>query len=151
MTHTSTQQGGQPAAAPQPQASATAQTSTPPAMPTFTQTELDAAVAAASTTAATQERARLCAIQGHPNALSQPGLVKLCIDTGISAQQASALLGAAISTAPAAASPFATAMAATPNPAVSGIETPASSADLSPEAQAHTIAASILGAYRAKA
>lgn len=121
-------------------------------MPTFTQTDLDAAVAAATTAATTQERARLCAIQGHPNASAQPGLVKLCIDTGISATQATALLAAAVSAAPAAAtSPFATAMAATPNPAVSGIESPANSADLDQEAQARSIAASILGAYRIKA
>ena len=145
MSHTSTQDGGQLAAPTNP----TTGTPAPATMTTFTQTDLDAAVAAATTAATTQERARLCAIQGHPNALSQPGLVKLCIDTGISATQATALLGAATSAPPAAANPFLAAMAATPNPAISGIEDPASTAAaLDPEAQAQSIAASILGAYR---
>jgi signal peptide peptidase SppA len=156
MSHTSTQEGGQ-LAAPTPAVrpelvEGPARRQELATMPTFTQTDLDAAVAAATTAATTQERARLCAIQGHPNASAQPGLVKLCIDTGISATQATALLAAAVSAAPAAAtSPFTTAMAATPNPAVSGIESPANSADLDQEAQARSIAASILGAYRIKA
>ncbi len=145
MTHPSTPQGSPAATASQPQ----------PTMQTFTQTELDAAVASAvataSASAATQERTRLSAIQSHPNASAQPGLVKLCIDTGLSAEQATALLAAAISPTSAAPSPFASAMAATPNPAVSGIEGPASTAALDPQAQAAALASSILSTYRAKA
>lgn len=145
MSHTSTQDGGQLAAPTNP----TTGTPAPATTPTFSQADIDTAVAAATTAATTQERSRLCAIQGHPNASAQPGLVKLCIDTGISATQATALLGAATSAAPAAINPFAAAMAATPNPAISGIEDPASTAAaLDPEAQAQSIAASILGAYR---
>ena len=150
MTQASTPEGGQPAATPQPTAAALV--ATPAPMKTFTQTEVEALVTTASATAATQERARLSTIQAHPNASAQPGIVKLCIDTGMTAEQAAAMLSAATSAAPAAAvNPFTTAMAATPNPQVSGIEGPANTAALDPAAQANAMAASILGNYRAHA
>jgi len=152
MTQASTPEGGHLAATPQPTASAPAPAATPAPMKTFTQTEVEALVTTASATAATQERARLSTIQAHPNASAQPGIVKLCIDTGMTAEQAAAMLSAATSAAPAAAvNPFTTAMAATPNPQVSGIEGPANTAALDPAAQASAMAASILGNYRAKA
>jgi len=152
MTQASTPEGGQPAATPQPTASAPAPAATPAPMKTFTQTEVEALVITASAAAATQERERLCAIQSHPNASAQPGIVKLCIDTGMTAEQASAMLSAATSAAPAAAAnPFTAAMAATPNPQVSGIEGPPGSTATDPAAQANAMAASILGSYRARA
>jgi len=152
MTQASTPEGGQPAATPQPTASAPAPAATPAPMKTFTQTEVEALVITASAAAATQERERLCAIQSHPNASAQPGIVKLCIDTGMTAEQASAMLSAATSAAPAAAAnPFTAAMAATPNPQVSGIEGPPGTTATDPAAQANALAASILGSYRARA
>lgn len=121
-------------------------------MKTFTQDEVDALVATASATAATAERTRLGAIQSHANASAQPGLVKLCIDTGVTAEQASAMLSAAAPGASAAApNPFLAAMAATPNPQVSGIEGPADPGALGPAAQASALAASILASYRSHA
>ena len=149
MTQASTPTGGQLAATLPPTAS------TPAPMKTFTQTEVEALVATASAHAATTERVRLAAIQAHPNASAQPGIVKLCIDTGMAAEQAAALLSAATTAAPAApaaaANPFAAAMAATPNPKVSGIEAPAIDPALDPTAQANAMAASILGNYRTAA
>lgn len=152
MSHPSTPEGGQTAAAPQPTAHASAPAATPAPMKTFTQSELDAAVATATAASTQAERVRLTAIQTHPTAAAQPGIVKLCIDTGMTADQASALLSAATTAAPAAApNPFTAAMAGTPNPQVSGIESPASGSSLDPAAQASALAASILSSYRAKA
>ncbi len=152
MTQASTPEGGHLAATLPPTASATAPAATPAPMKTFTQAEVEALVITASAAAATQERERLCAIQSHPNASAQPGIVKLCIDTGMSADQAGSMLSAATTAAPAAAAnPFTAAMAATPNPQVSGIEGPASTTALDPAARANAMAASILGNYRARA
>lgn len=145
--------GGHPSATPQPQATGTQPSAAQPetSMKTYTQADVEAMVLAASAAATTAERARLTAIQAHPNAHAQPGIVQLCIDTGIAAEQASAMLSAATSAAAPAPNPFIAAMAATPNPKVSGIETPPDANASDPAAQAAAMAAGILAAYRVKA
>lgn len=152
MTQASTTEGGHQAAAPQPTASAPAPAATPTTMKTFTQAELDAAVATASAASTQTERVRISTIQAHPKASAHPGLVKLGIDTGMTAEQADAVLSAATIAAPVApAITFSAVMDAMGNPQVSGIESPASGSSLDPAAQASALAASILSSYRAKA
>lgn len=99
-----------------------ASTATAPAAG-FTQIDLDKARAEA----ATAERTRVSAILGHPAAATHPALAQQCIATGLSAEQASGILGAlpqaAAPVAPKAAdSQFAQAMQALGNPKVSGVE-----------------------------
>lgn len=95
---------------------------------------------------ATAERARVSAILGHEAASCAP-LALQCINTGLTIEQSTAILGAAPKAAApqpaAAASGFAAAMAATGNPDVSGIEGKGEQND---EA---ALAASILAAFRA--
>jgi signal peptide peptidase SppA len=137
--------GGQLSAIPQPPA-APAQPDAP-TMKTFTQSELDAATATALASGSATERARISAIQSHANASAQPGIVRACIDTGMTAEQAATMLGAAVGSAQAsaAASPFAAAMAGVANPAVTGIE---GSANTGPEAEAAAMAAQVLQTMR---
>ena len=156
MSNTSTP-GGQPTANAQPHTAATdlatpAQpTATAPAaaptMTTFTQSDLDTATAAAMAAGAAAERTRISAIQSHPNASAQPGIVQACISTGMTAEQAATMLGAAVSATPAtaAATPFVAAMAGVANPAVSGIE---GNAPHGPEAEAAAMAAQVLQTMR---
>ncbi len=89
----------------------------------FTQADLDRARAEGHTTGhaagVSEERARVSAIQAHPEAAGRSGLAATCIAQGLSAEQAGALLAAAPKEAPAAATaanPFAAAMAAVGNP-----------------------------------
>jgi ClpP class serine protease len=107
--------------------------------------ELDAARSAG----AVQERARITAIQSHPNAGAQHALVQHCIATGLAAEAACAILSAAQSPAAQAApaNPLAAAMARVPNPGISGIEPDADAQDN----PAGSLAAQILQAYRAAA
>lgn len=99
--------------------------STAPVAPAagFSQAELDKARAEA----ATAERTRVSAILAHPAAATHPALAQQCIATGLSAEQASGILGAlpqaAAPVAPKAAdSQFAQAMQSLGNPKVSGVE-----------------------------
>ena len=150
MSNTSTP-GGQPTAPAQPQATATdpatpSQPTHSPAMTTFTQSDLDTASTAAMAAGAAAERTRISAIQSHPNASAQPGMVQACISTGMTAEQAATMLGAAVSAAPAAAAnPFVATMAGVANPAVSGIE---GNADQGPAAEAAAMAAQVLQTMR---
>lgn len=96
------------------------------------------------------ERARVGAILGHERAAAHMAVALQCINTGMTADQATAVLGAmpahAAAAAPAAsgANPaFAAAMAAVGNPAVTGIE--ASADGSNPEAEA---AAQVLATFR---
>jgi ParB-like chromosome segregation protein Spo0J len=116
-------------------------------MKTFTQSELDAATAAALASGAATERTRISTIQSHANASAQPGIVKACIDTGMTAEQAATMLGAAVGSAQpaAAASPFAAAMAGVANPAVNGFE---GTTNTGPEAEAAAMAAQVLETMR---
>ena len=83
------------------------------------------------------ERERTAAILGHERAAACPDLARQCIATGLTAEQASAILGAAPAPAATASAGFAQHMAAL-NPAVSGIE-----AD-SPADETAAIAAQVL-------
>jgi len=95
-----------------------------PAAASFTQADVDTARAQG----ASAERGRVVAILGHQSAGANMALAVQCINTGLSTEQASAILGvaapAAVATAPAQATsnPFAAAMAQVSNPKVSGVE-----------------------------
>lgn len=96
------------------------------------------------------ERARVGAILGHERASAHMGVALQCINTGMTTDQATAVLGAmpaqAAAATPAAAGAnqaFAAAMAAVGNPAVSGVEASADGAN--PEAEA---AAQVLATFR---
>lgn len=161
MHHPSTLEGGHPAATLQPQAQGPAPEPTP-TMKTYTQAELDSAIASAtataSATAATSataaERSRISAIQAHANASAQAGLVKLAIDTGMTAEQAAAVLSSAAPAAGAtqasAPNAFAATMAGLGNPAVSGIEARSTPDSTDITEQATAMANNILSAYRAR-
>lgn len=87
----------------------------------ITQADLDRAraegYAAGTTEGAAAERARVSAIQAHPEAVGRSALAAMCIAQGLSAEQAGALLAASTKDQPiAAANPFAAAMGAIPNP-----------------------------------
>lgn len=83
------------------------------------------------------ERERTAAILGHERAAACPDLARQCIATGLTAEQASAILGAAPTPAATASAGFAQHMAAL-NPAVSGIEA------ASPADETAAIAAQVL-------
>lgn len=128
---------------------ATASTATP-VVATFAQADIDQARAAGHQAGAAAERERTSAVLGHPNAGANMSLAVQCVQLGLSAEQASALLGAqpaaAAIVAPAAAqNTFAAAMAGLGNPAVSGVE--AAAAPASDEA---ALAAQVIAAYRAR-
>lgn len=106
----------------------------------FSQADVDRARAEGVERGTQTERARVGAILGHQAASCSP-LALQCINTGLTTEQATAVLGAA--PAPAAATPnngFAAAMAAVPNPGVSGVEAAAA-----PENTEAALAASIVG------
>jgi len=88
----------------------------------FMQADVDTARAQG----ASAERARVGAILGHQGAGANMALAVQCINTGLSTEQASAILGAAApaaaAPAQAAGNPFAAAMAQVGNPKVSGVE-----------------------------
>ena len=98
-----------------------------PAAPTaqFTQADLDAARTEGASQGAKAERERTAAILGHEAAKGRTDLAHQCISTGLTVDQAAAILGAAPK-APAAqagaGNPFAQHMAALGNPNVTGTE-----------------------------
>lgn len=131
-----------------------------------------AATAAAALAAATQanategsgfaagvqaERTRVASILGHERAGANMELAVQCINTGLTAEQAGAILGVApvagtttaTATTPTQASAprneFAAAMAAMGNPSVTGVET--SGTDLTPQAKADALAAQVVAAF----
>lgn len=116
-----------------------------PVAATFTQADLDQARAEG----ASAERARVTAILGHAHAAANHGTAMQCISTGLSAEQAGAILATLPAAARADGSGFAAAMAAVPNPAVSGIEGAATPAD--PHADASALAAQIVAGFTANA
>lgn len=97
---------------------------TAPIAATYTQADLDQATAAGQQAGAAAERERASSILGHAAAADNIQLAITCVQTGLSADQAGAILAAAPKApAPVAAGGnFAAAMAAVGNPAVSGIE-----------------------------
>lgn len=94
--------------------------------PVITQADLDRtrteAHAAGVTAGVTAERERTAAILAHSDAITQTALAHQCITSGLSAEQATAILAAApkpvITTLEAVAHPFAAAMAGTANPSI---------------------------------
>ena len=105
------------------------------------------------------ERTRVASILGHERAGANMALAVQCINTGLTAEQAGAILGVApvagTTTAAAPAAPatqasaprneFAAAMAAMGNPSVTGVE--ASAADLTPQAKADALAQQVLASF----
>lgn len=94
----------------------------------FSQADLDSARAEGRTEGAHAERTRVSAILGHEAATNRTALALQCVTSGLSAEQAGAIL-AASPAAPAASAKgqepvnaFAAVMTAMGNPAVSGIE-----------------------------
>lgn len=130
--------GTQPAADAQQPATTAAAVSAP----SFTQADVDRARAEGGQA----ERTRVGAILGHPAAAANQALALQCINTGMTIEQSTAVLGAVPALQPAAqaGAPFAAAMAATGNPQVSGIEAGAAQND---EA---ALAASILANFSGK-
>ena len=131
-------QGGQPAA---------------PAAPALSQADIDQARAEGHAAGkdeglkagATAERERVGAILAHAEAKGRTDLAVQCINTGLTAEQAGAILAAAPKAAAASGGAFAAAMGAIGNPDVSGIEG-------KPQAEGDAaVAASILQAFRGTA
>ena len=89
-----------------------------PAAASYTQADVDGARAQG----ANAERTRVGAILTHQGAASNMALAIQCVNTGLSAEQASAILGVAPVAAAGQGNAFAAAMANIPNPAVSGVE-----------------------------
>ncbi len=116
---------------------------------TFSQADLDKALAEVQQAGANAERVRISAILGHDSATSCPALARQCIDTGLTVEQSAAILGAvpvpvqATLSAIVPGNAFAATMAALGNPDVSGIEGSAEQSE-NPEAEA---AASILAVF----
>lgn len=128
------------------QAGTTMQPATPAAVqaasPSFSQADLDRVRAEGVEQGTQAERARVGAVLAHPSASCSP-LALQCINTGLTTEQATAVLGAVPATATSASAPanaFAAAMAAVPNPGVSGIEVAAAH-----ENTEAALAASIVG------
>lgn len=118
MSGNTQEQGGQPTA------NLPAQAANPPTNASATSAQdLDRARAEG----AQAERSRVSAILGHANAGANMALAMQCVSTGLTAEQASAILGAAAPQGGAQATttqanPFAQAMGALGNPPVSGVE-----------------------------
>ena len=91
----------------------------------FTQGQVDAARAEGVQEGAKAERSRVSGIFAHEAAAGRTPLAIQCVSSGLSVEQAAAVVGAAPNAAPAPAGPgnaFASAMATLGNPAVSGVE-----------------------------
>lgn len=120
---------------------------TTPAASTFTQADVDQARAAGRQEGATAERERASAILGHEAAAANMALAVTCVQTGLSADQAGAILAAApkaTTPATAANNGFAAVMSAIGNPAVSGIEAAATQGN-----DEAALAAQIVASFRA--
>lgn len=138
-----TQPGGQTAA---PAATAAANPS-----PAFTQADLDQARAQGHAAGVTAERERVGSILGHERAGAHMGVAQQCINTGLTAEQSTAILASLPAAAPAAAgsqrnSAFDAAMAAIGNPKVTGVEAGAGTGDAAEDESAEA-ASSILAAF----
>lgn len=133
---------------PQAPAGAAPNAATPaPAAATFTQADVDQARAAGHQAGATAERERASAILGHEAAATNMALAVTCVQTGLSAEQAGAILAAAPKPAEltaTASNGFATVMSAIGNPAVSGIEAAATQGN-----DEAALAAQVVASFRA--
>ncbi len=112
--------------------------------------ELEQIRAAAHAAGVQAERERTAAILDHERAATHVALAHQCVTSGLSAEQAAAILGAAPMVIAAAeqatGAPFAAAMSAIGNPNVSGVER-----DTSADADEAALAAQIVQTFRAHA
>lgn len=133
---------------PQAPAGAAPNAATTAAPSAFTQADVDQARAEGHQAGAAAERERTSAILGHASAAANMSLAVTCVQNGLSAEQAGAILAAA----PQAAAPqakgadngFAAVMSAIGNPAVSGIEAAATQGN-----DEAAVAAQIVASFRA--
>lgn len=133
-------QGGQSPATPAAAAAA-------PSAPAFSQADLDGARAQGHEQGATAERTRVSAIHAHPAAAANAALATQCITSGLSAEQAGAILGAVpvagnVAALASKTGAFSVAMAGVGNPAVSGVE---ANAELTGDA---ALAAQVIASFR---
>ena len=120
---------------------------TAPIAASYTQADLDQATAAGQQAGAAAERERASAILGHAAAAANMQLAITCVQTGLSAEQAGAILAAApkaTTPATAANNGFAAVMGAIGNPAVSGVEAAATQGN-----DEAALAAQIVASFRA--
>ena len=139
-----------PAGAAPHAATATTTSAATPVVAAFGQADLDQARAAGHQAGTTAERERTAAILGHANAGAHAALALTCISTGMTIEQATAVLASvpAAATAASAAAPanqFAAAMAGVTNPAVSGIE-----GHIAATSDAAALAAQMMAAFNAR-
>lgn len=126
-----TPNGGQSAANPTTTAATPAQVNAPTL---FTQADIDAATTAGHAAGATAERERVNTILGHERASTSMAMAVQCITSGLTAEQAGAILASApvVPAQVSAVAPvnaFAGAMGAMGNPDVSGVEASEGSGD----------------------
>ena len=134
---------------PQAPAGAAPNAATPaPVAATFTQSDLDQARAAGMQAGAAAESERASAILGHEAAATNMPLAVTCVQSGLSAEQAGAILAAdpkpATLETTGASNGFAAVMGAIGNPAVSGIEAAATQGN-----DEAALAAQIVASFRA--
>lgn len=124
-----------------------------PAATAFSQTDIDQARAAGAAEGAKAERERAGAILTHEKAAANMAMAVQCVNSGLTAEQAGAILGAAPAQfATAEAKPgnaFAAAMAATGNPQVSGVEPSGEAANEEAALAGQILAAFSLGKAKA--
>jgi len=134
---TTNEAGGQQAAA--------ANAGIPPANPgAFTQSHIDSARAEGREEGAKAERTRVSGIFAHEAAAGRTQLAIQCVTSGLTVEQAGAVLGAAPAAASAAgANAFATAMSTLGNPDVSGVE-----AATGPASEEAALASQIVSSFR---
>jgi len=134
---TTNEAGGHPTAA--------ANAGTPPANPgAFTQSHIDGARAEGREEGAKAERTRVSGIFAHEAAAGRTQLAIQCVTSGLTVEQAGAVLAAAPAAAPVAgANAFATAMATLGNPDVSGVE-----AATGPASEEAALASQIVSSFR---
>ncbi|WP_295852025.1 S49 family peptidase [uncultured Xylophilus sp.] len=129
--------GGQPAAS-----------NAPATAPALTQEHVERARTEGHAAGVQAERERASGIFAHEAATGRTALAIQCVSTGLSVEQAGAILAASPATPAAASTPaanaFAAAMGAVPNPAVSGVDAGADT----PQAQEAAAAAGILTLFR---
>ncbi len=115
-----------------------------PAVPSaFNQANVDAARAEGRDEGANAERGRVSGIFAHEAAAGRTQLAIQCVTSGLSVEQAGAVLGASPAAAGASANAFATAMAAVGNPDVTGIE-----AGAGPKSDEAALASQIVASFR---
>jgi signal peptide peptidase SppA len=124
-----------------------------PAATAFSQADIDQARAAGAADGAKAERERVGAILTHEKASANMAMAVQCVNSGLTAEQAGAILGAApapiVAVQASAGNAFAAAMAATGNPQVSGVEASGDAANEEAALAGQILAAFSLGKAKA--